>query len=85
MSCGVCTHSWFQASDKVYTLQQGFELRDYPEERIARVKTNLEQGKQAIDKPAKGQSTIFVGNLPFSYQSQVGNTLACALRSSTDK
>jgi RNA recognition motif-containing protein len=47
-------------------------LQDYSEDKIATIKNNLAQGLAAVERaPArsnkKGEFTLFVGNLPFSF------------------
>eukprot|EP00611_Tribonema_gayanum_P020713 TRINITY_DN3838_c0_g1_i2.p1 TRINITY_DN3838_c0_g1~~TRINITY_DN3838_c0_g1_i2.p1 ORF type:complete len:173 (+),score=42.41 TRINITY_DN3838_c0_g1_i2:966-1484(+) len=71
VQCSVCDHSWFQASERVFRLGNGFSMKDFPEEKLAAIKANLEQGLTAGGAPKgngrKGEMTMFVGNLPFSF------------------
>jgi predicted Zn finger-like uncharacterized protein len=70
VTCSVCEHSWWQNSQRLTELREGFQLEDLSQARVAEIKEALALGKDpSEEKPRrKGAVTIFVGNLPFHYE-----------------
>lgn len=62
LSCGVCSHSWFQSPDKLLALRDGYELVPFPEKDVELVKRNVEMGRQP---DFRGEGKVYVGNLAF--------------------
>ena len=62
VSCSLCNHSWYQSRDKLFNINDGFELVSLPELDINRVKSNLEAGRRPN---FMGVSKLYVGNLDF--------------------
>eukprot|EP00611_Tribonema_gayanum_P019455 TRINITY_DN336_c0_g2_i1.p1 TRINITY_DN336_c0_g2~~TRINITY_DN336_c0_g2_i1.p1 ORF type:complete len:278 (-),score=58.48 TRINITY_DN336_c0_g2_i1:202-993(-) len=71
VKCSVCEHAWYQSAERVFRLGNGFSTQDFAEEKIATIRANLEAGLGANGAPRssgrKGEMTMFVGNLPFSF------------------
>ena len=59
VKCAVCNNEWHLAADALEPLAEGFELVDFP---VAKAKTARASLKGA------GETTIFVGNLPFKFR-----------------
>jgi len=67
VTCGVCGHSWFQSSDKLFTLNGGkFEFVPYPKEEVESVKAGLQAGKRNDPSVYTGESKLYVGNLSYA-------------------
>lgn len=66
LTCVVCNHGWWQTTDRLQTLRQGFELKDFPDSKIETVKENLASGRGALEQK-KAAITLFVGNVPYDY------------------
>jgi len=62
VQCSVCKHHWYQAKDKLYELKAGFEMTDFPEAELARIKSNIEAKRNPM---FKGESKLYVGNLSY--------------------
>jgi len=62
VTCGLCSHSWYQSRDKLFNLKEGFELVEFPEFDAARVKSNIEAGRRAN---FIGVSKLYIGSLDF--------------------
>ncbi|GMH62995.1 hypothetical protein TrRE_jg5922, partial [Triparma retinervis] len=62
LKCGVCEHSWFQSTDKLFKLKEGFEMVEFAEKDLQRVKANLAAGR---DASFTGVVKFYVGNLDF--------------------
>jgi predicted Zn finger-like uncharacterized protein len=69
VKCEVCGHSWYQATNRLQLLAEGFALKPYPEEMMEKVKDNVSNNRHPMDNYGNGKRaeiSIFVGNLPFS-------------------
>ncbi|KAM3569198.1 hypothetical protein VYU27_008698 [Nannochloropsis oceanica] len=67
VKCEVCGHTWFQASNRLQVLSQGYVLKDYPDDLREKVAENVRNNRHPLDTSAsKGAISVFVGNLPFS-------------------
>lgn len=69
VKCEVCGHSWYQATNRLQLLAEGFALKPYPEEMMEKVKDNVLNNRHPMDNQNSGKRaeiSIFVGNLPFS-------------------
>lgn len=62
VECPLCTHSWFQSRDRLFTLNQGLELIPLPKTQLDRIESNLKKGR---DPDYIGDTKFFVGNLDF--------------------
>eukprot|EP00613_Pedinella_sp_CCMP2098_P001850 CAMPEP_0171629658 /NCGR_PEP_ID=MMETSP0990-20121206/22338_1 /TAXON_ID=483369 /ORGANISM="non described non described, Strain CCMP2098" /LENGTH=164 /DNA_ID=CAMNT_0012198425 /DNA_START=186 /DNA_END=680 /DNA_ORIENTATION=+ len=69
MACGLCSHSWWQTADRMQDLREGWKMADMPQPRMDQIKSNMLQGRSPNFVPgkAKGEATIFIGNLPFDF------------------
>mmetsp|Transcript_9146 Transcript_9146/g.18510 ORF Transcript_9146/g.18510 Transcript_9146/m.18510 type:complete len:231 (-) Transcript_9146:65-757(-) len=63
LRCSVCSHSWFQSTDKLFRLKPGFEFTDFSQQERERVKNNINNGR---DASFTGVAKFYVGNLDFS-------------------
>lgn len=62
VTCGVCSHSWFQSKDKLFTLKPDFEYVPIDPLSLDRIKSNLAAGRRAN---FMGAAKLYVGNLDF--------------------
>lgn len=62
VECSVCSHSWFQARDRLFNLNDGFELVDFPENDLNRIAKNIEAGRSP---DFVGVAKFYVGNLSY--------------------
>lgn len=62
VACNLCTHSWYQSRDKLFTCKEGFELEAFLESDIKRIRSNIEAGRRPN---FVGVSKLYVGNLDF--------------------
>mmetsp|Transcript_9421 Transcript_9421/g.20024 ORF Transcript_9421/g.20024 Transcript_9421/m.20024 type:complete len:260 (-) Transcript_9421:285-1064(-) len=62
IECSVCHHSWYQARDRLFTINEAHELVPAPSHHLERVSSNL-----AADRPPAycGELKVYVGNLDF--------------------
>ena len=62
IECTVCSHSWYQARDRLFTLNDEHQLIPAPEHHLDRVASNI-----AADREPSytGDSKLYVGNLDF--------------------
>lgn len=62
IECTVCSHSWYQARDRLFTLNDQHELVPAPEHHLSRVASNI-----AADREPSyaGEFKLYVGNLDF--------------------
>ena len=70
VQCEVCGNVWFQATARVNTLFDGFELKEYDAEKAQEaIDKQKARAKEAADRPPRkrGAATLFVANLPFRY------------------
>ncbi len=65
VECSVCSHSWFQSRDRLFTLNEGRELVPMPQSSLDRIASNLAAGR---DPDYIGDTKFFVGNLDFAVQ-----------------
>ncbi len=65
VECSVCSHSWFQSRDRLFTLNEGRELVPMPQAVLDRIASNIEKGR---DPDFIGDTKFFVGNLDFGVQ-----------------
>ena len=73
VKCEVCGNIWFQATARVNTLFDGFELKEYDAELAKEaIDKQKKRAQEAADRPPrkKGAATLFVANLPFRYSDQ---------------
>eukprot|EP00638_Chattonella_subsalsa_P004175 CAMPEP_0117758414 /NCGR_PEP_ID=MMETSP0947-20121206/15364_1 /TAXON_ID=44440 /ORGANISM="Chattonella subsalsa, Strain CCMP2191" /LENGTH=255 /DNA_ID=CAMNT_0005578597 /DNA_START=75 /DNA_END=843 /DNA_ORIENTATION=+ len=69
--CAVCAHEWFQATEKLQELWEGYDYEDFPEEEVKNIQERIKSGdfeKQTRQK--KGEFTVFLGNLPFTFMEE---------------
>lgn len=62
VECSVCSHSWFQARDRLFNLSDGYELADFPATDLARIAKNIEAGRSP---DFVGVAKFYVGNLSY--------------------
>ena len=62
IECTVCSHSWYQARDRLFTLNDEHELIPAPEHHLDRVASNIEADREPS---YTGDSKLYVGNLDF--------------------
>ena len=62
IECTVCSHSWYQARDRLFTLNDQHELVPAPDHHLSRVASNI-----AADREPSyaGEYKLYVGNLDF--------------------
>ena len=62
IECTVCSHSWYQARDRLFTLNDQHELVPAPEHHLSRVASNIAADR---DPSFSGDYKLYVGNLDF--------------------
>jgi len=62
VECSLCSHSWFQTRDRLFTLNDGHELIPLPQTQIDRIASNISKNR---DPDYIGDTKFFVGNLDF--------------------
>jgi len=62
ISCGLCAHSWFQTTDRLFTLNDGHELIPLPNGDKDRIEGNVKAGREP---DFMGNAKFYVGNLDF--------------------
>mmetsp|Transcript_17606 Transcript_17606/g.24828 ORF Transcript_17606/g.24828 Transcript_17606/m.24828 type:complete len:229 (-) Transcript_17606:126-812(-) len=67
VECSVCSHSWFQSRDRLFTLSEGMEMIPLPEHDATRIANNLKEGR---DANFMGAAKFYVGNLDFGVQEE---------------
>jgi predicted Zn finger-like uncharacterized protein len=83
VQCEVCGNVWFQATARVNTLFDGFELKEYDAEKAQEaIDKQKARAKEAADRPPRkrGAATLFVANLPFRYSQCMNQVVAARLR-----
>lgn len=65
VECSVCSHSWFQSRDRLFSLNEGRELVPMPQVDLDRIASNIAKGR---DPDFIGDTKFFVGNLDFGVQ-----------------
>jgi hypothetical protein len=65
VECSLCSHSWFQTPERLFTLNQGHQLVPLPETEITRIHSNVENGREP---DYVGNTKFYVGNLDFGVQ-----------------
>jgi predicted Zn finger-like uncharacterized protein len=65
VECSVCTHSWFQSRDRLFTLNEGRELVPLPQVELDRIASNIANSR---DPDYIGDTKFFVGNLDFGVE-----------------
>lgn len=63
VECSVCSHSWFQARDRLFDLKEGYELEDFPQTDLDRIAKNIAAGRSP---DFVGVAKFYVGNLAYS-------------------
>eukprot|EP00529_Nitzschia_sp_RCC80_P032226 CAMPEP_0113462638 /NCGR_PEP_ID=MMETSP0014_2-20120614/12208_1 /TAXON_ID=2857 /ORGANISM="Nitzschia sp." /LENGTH=217 /DNA_ID=CAMNT_0000354533 /DNA_START=168 /DNA_END=821 /DNA_ORIENTATION=- /assembly_acc=CAM_ASM_000159 len=63
LECSVCGHSWFQSSNRILSLGDGFEMIPLPEKDMERIQLNLKEGRQP---KFAGEMKLYVGNMAFA-------------------
>jgi len=62
VECSVCSHSWYQARDRLFTVNENYNLLEAPQYHLDRISSNIEAGRE----PAyAGDYKFYVGNLNF--------------------
>lgn len=62
IECSLCGHSWFQTPDRLFTLNDGHELKPLPQSEIDRINSNIKNNR---DADFTGHAKFYVGNLDF--------------------
>lgn len=62
VACALCTHSWYQTPERLFTLNDGNQLIPLPAFDVTRITSNLEAGR---DPDFMGEIKFYVGNLDF--------------------
>lgn len=65
VECSVCSHTWFQSRDRLFSLNEGRELVPLPQADLNRIASNLDNGR---DPDFIGNVKLFVGNLDFAVE-----------------
>lgn len=65
VECALCSHSWFQTSERLFTLNNGHELVPLPSTDIDRITSNIKNGR---DPDYAGNLKFYVGNLAFTVE-----------------
>lgn len=65
VECALCSHSWFQTPERLFTLNDGHELIPLPQAEMDRINTNVQKGR---DPDFIGNSKFYVGNLDFGVE-----------------
>mmetsp|Transcript_11372 Transcript_11372/g.21277 ORF Transcript_11372/g.21277 Transcript_11372/m.21277 type:complete len:279 (-) Transcript_11372:144-980(-) len=65
IECSLCSHSWFQTPERLFTLNQGHQLVPLPETEISRIHSNVENGREP---DFVGNNKFYVGNLDFGVE-----------------
>lgn len=65
VECSLCSHSWFQTPERLFTLNEGHELVPLPESEVNRIHSNIEKGREP---DFIGNTKFYVGNLDFAVQ-----------------
>ena len=62
IECSVCHHSWYQARDRLFTINDAHELVPAPSHHLERISSNI-----AANRPPAycGETKFYVGNLDF--------------------
>lgn len=62
VSCSLCTHSWYQTPERLFSLKEDNKLAPLPDFDKSRISQNIEAGR---DPDFKGETKFYVGNLDF--------------------
>ena len=63
VECALCSHSWFQTPERLFTLNDGHELVPLPDAEVKRIESNVANGREP---DFMGKSKFYVGNLDFA-------------------
>ena len=65
MQCSLCSHTWFQARDRLFDIKEGFELVPFEQHQIDLISDNIKAGRKAA---YGGAAKLYVGNLAFGVE-----------------
>lgn len=65
VECSVCSHTWFQSREKLFSINDGRELVPLPQPDLDRIASNIANGR---DPDYVGDTKFFVGNLDFGVE-----------------
>lgn len=68
LECTVCGHSWYQSSNRIQSLADGYEMVPLPDRDLSRIRQNIDEGK---NPRFMGDFKLYVGNISFTVTEDV--------------